>query len=326
MIEDRKECMAELLDCKPVVSVIRAESVPILAVYVPAYNAGLWIDDCIRSVLNQRCQDFTLVVIDDGSQDDTLKRVRAYEGDGRVRVISDGVNRGLVARLNESIKMCRSPYYVRMDADDVMHPERLSRQLEILEECPGFDFCVTAACVIDENSRVLGVRHAERPDARQALVKGACVHPTLMARLNFMQRNLYCEDYDRAEDREFFLRHRNWERGYYLDQPLLYYRSPQIKKVASLITGYKMERKIIAHYGPELIGHGRTAVALTCSWAKERYVSIRGVKSSGVHRSLDMEKALLSECEHGLKQARTWSDAQYDGMVLEKSMECQACL
>lgn len=285
-------------------------SVQAVSVFVPAFNAERWIDDCIRSVLNQTLRNFVLIIIDDGSHDGTAERVRAYTGDARVRLISDGENRGLVARLNQSIQLCTTPYYARMDADDVMHPERLERQIAELEARPEAAFCATGVCLIDENAQILGVRRAACPSARTALSSGALVHPTLLARTAFMQDNLYDAAYERTEDRELFVRKRNWERGIYLADPLLYYRRPQVDKLDGLLTGYRMERRIIAEHGPALLGYAGTMSALLLSWAKQCYVSARGVTHSGVFRGLESSPALLHDCREALGLALATSVAR----------------
>lgn len=98
---------------------------------IPFYNAEKYLDYAIRSVLNQTYTNWKMTLIDDGSTDSSLALARKYTSDTRVKVISDGRNKGLVYRLNELVKLSDCKYFVRMDADDIMHPQRLENNLDI---------------------------------------------------------------------------------------------------------------------------------------------------------------------------------------------------
>jgi len=69
-----------------------------------------------------------LILVDDGSTDDSLSIARSFN-DQRIKILSDGVNKGLVSRLNEIILNSRGSYIARMDADDIMHFERIEKQI-----------------------------------------------------------------------------------------------------------------------------------------------------------------------------------------------------
>ena len=84
------------------------------------------MSDAICSVLNQSYIDWELLLLDDGSTDESLNIAKSFT-DGRIKIISDGMNRGLIYRLNESINMARGKFYARMDADDIMHPDRIKK-------------------------------------------------------------------------------------------------------------------------------------------------------------------------------------------------------
>ena len=121
---------------------------------IPFYNAEKYLDYAIRSVLNQTYTNWKMTLIDDGSTDSSLALARKYTSDTRVKVISDGRNKGLVYRLNELVKLSDCKYFVRMDADDIMHPQRLEKQLRYL---------VLA--------RDVGIFVLERPDAVENVVR-----------------------------------------------------------------------------------------------------------------------------------------------------------
>ena len=88
---------------------------------------GKYFELALKSVFSQTFTDWELILVDDGSSDDSLALARSLK-DPRVRVYSDGLTKRLNARLNELVSLARAPYFFRMDADDIMHPERLERQ------------------------------------------------------------------------------------------------------------------------------------------------------------------------------------------------------
>lgn len=106
---------------------------PRVSVVIPAFNAGPWIEAAVRSMLDQTYQDLEVIVVDDGSSDDTLARLRRLR-DPRLRVEANAQNRGLIHTLNRAVGLARGEWIARMDADDVGTPTRLAEQLRVFEE------------------------------------------------------------------------------------------------------------------------------------------------------------------------------------------------
>jgi glycosyltransferase involved in cell wall biosynthesis len=128
----------------------------LISVVMPAYNTEPFLAEAIESILTQTHQDFELIMIDDGSTDRTLEIMRAYESsDHRIRVISQE-NLGVGFARNAGIAIARGEWIAAMDADDVMEPIRLERQLAFVNEHP--DVAVTSNLVtfIDADGNVLG--------------------------------------------------------------------------------------------------------------------------------------------------------------------------
>src|SRR5688500_16211811 len=107
-----------------------------VSVILPAFNAERFVASAVRSVLAQTHGDFELLAIDDGSTDRTREILEMLaEEDGRVRVLSHA-NYGMGRSLNEALEEAKHDWVARMDADDVMVPNRLERQLAFLAENP----------------------------------------------------------------------------------------------------------------------------------------------------------------------------------------------
>lgn len=108
-------------------------SVPV-TILMPAYNAGQYIREATASVLAQTFTDFELLIVNDGSQDDTAEVVASFD-DPRIRWI-DCAHGGVAAALNRGLSMSRGRYIARFDADDICMPGRIETQYDFMESHP----------------------------------------------------------------------------------------------------------------------------------------------------------------------------------------------
>jgi glycosyltransferase involved in cell wall biosynthesis len=109
----------------------------LISVLIPAYNAAQFIDRSIESVLNQTHRDIELIVVDDASTDHTATIVRRWaESDSRIRLIQNSRNAGISVSANVGTEAARSQWIARLDADDIMLPTRLERQLRAAVDDP----------------------------------------------------------------------------------------------------------------------------------------------------------------------------------------------
>ncbi|MDD2818514.1 MAG: glycosyltransferase [Candidatus Nanopelagicales bacterium] len=120
---------------------------PKVAVVLPIFNGEAHLRASIDSILAQTFVDFELVLVDDASTDNSLTIARGYE-DSRIRVLALQENRGLAAALNDGIGFARAPIIARQDQDDISAPQRLERQLAVLEQDAGVVLVGTWAKVI----------------------------------------------------------------------------------------------------------------------------------------------------------------------------------
>jgi glycosyltransferase involved in cell wall biosynthesis len=164
---------------------------PRVSVLLPARDAAATLPACMRSLQRQRLADWECVLVDDGSTDDTLALARGAAAVDPRFVVMPTPPRGLVAALAAGLAACRAPLVARMDADDVMHRDRLRVQTEALDAAPGLFAVGTHVRVFPRRNLAAGWRAYERwlngidSPARvraEAFVECPVVHPTLMMR------------------------------------------------------------------------------------------------------------------------------------------------
>lgn len=106
---------------------------PLVSILIPAYNAEKWITDTIRSALAQTWNPKEIIVVNDGSADRTLEFARQFEQES-VLVISQE-HQGASAARNNAFKNCRGDYIQWLDADDLLAPAKIAKQMEVVCEC-----------------------------------------------------------------------------------------------------------------------------------------------------------------------------------------------
>lgn len=195
-----------------------------VTIAIPFFNAEKFLSKAIESVIYQTYKDWSLILIDDGSIDGSLDIAKHYASiDERIRVYSDGCRKNLGARLNEVPFLVDSLYLARMDADDIMHPLRLEKQIDVLSRFPEIDVLGTNAYTIDDKDFVVGIRL--NPINIEELVKvDSFIHPTIIAKTEWFRNNQYDVNANRIEDVELWFRTSQNNNFQILIEPLFFYR------------------------------------------------------------------------------------------------------
>lgn len=195
-----------------------------VTIAIPFYNAEKFLAQAIDSVLWQTYTDWKLILLDDGSTDNSLAIAKTYaQSDSRITVISDGQNKNLGYRLNQIPTLVDTEYLARMDADDIMHPKRIEKQINILINHPEINVLGTNAYTINEKDEVVGKRYEDNQSKEIINVEGF-IHPTIMARTEWFAKNPYDVEAVRIEDVELWYRTHKTSRFMMLTEPLLFYR------------------------------------------------------------------------------------------------------
>ena len=116
---------------------------PLVSILIPAYNAQEWIADTLRSALAQTWPRKEIIVVDDGSSDQTLTVARQFEAAG-VRLITQR-NQGAAAARNKAFSLSRGDYVQWLDADDLLAPNKIAKQMATLDDCPNRRLLLSSA-------------------------------------------------------------------------------------------------------------------------------------------------------------------------------------
>jgi len=216
---------------------------------IPFYNNETTLRNAIQSVINQTFQDWLLILMNDGSTDQSLEIAKQFESK-KVIVFDDGENKGLISRLNQLIDMCESPFFVRMDSDDIMVPERLEKQISLLVRDTEVDLTGSSAYIIDEKNRITGIRMTSFKSVSldNILKKGLFIHPTVTGRTKWFKKYKYKHEFDRAEDLELWCRSCKTSNFVTIEEPLLFYRDPAKMNLTKYKDSSKTVRRIIKLY------------------------------------------------------------------------------
>jgi len=139
----------------------------LVSAIVPAYNAAKTMAETLQSVRAQTHRNLEILVVDDGSEDETVRvaETQAAE-DKRVRVIQQP-NGGVAAARNTGIRAARGQFVAPIDSDDIWAPTKIARQVELMQANPNATLCYTWWACIDQRGRVTGHggRHTAHGDA-----------------------------------------------------------------------------------------------------------------------------------------------------------------
>jgi glycosyltransferase involved in cell wall biosynthesis len=201
---------------------------PQISVVMPVRDGARWLGEAITSVQGQTLDDFELVIVDDGSADDSASIVAASaQRDPRIRAIRQEPL-GLVAALNRGLKDARAPLIARLDADDRAHPQRLQRQKQYLDNHPEIGLVGTWADRIDEQGTLRGsLKPATRPEDLAALLArtNPFLHSSVMVRSTVLQQvGVYRPAFEGAEDYDLWVRIAEVAQVANLPECLLQYR------------------------------------------------------------------------------------------------------
>jgi Glycosyl transferase family 2 len=230
---------------------------PVVSVILPVYNCPGYVDQAIDSILSQTYSDFELIIIDDGSTDETPTILRRRT-EPRIRLFTQK-NVGLAGTLNRGIELSRGRYIARQDQDDVSFPERLARQVAFLDAHPNCALVGTWAEIWVEG-RKTGRLHAHPSDDStlkyQLLLNNPFVHSSVMIRKLALDRvGGYSTDPERQPPEDYEL----WSR---------IARGFEVANIPEVLHAYREVQGSMSRVGPSpFLNHLVTICAENIAWA-----------------------------------------------------------
>lgn len=181
---------------------------PSVSVIIPTFNRSRWLIRALRSVLKQTFRDYEVIVVDDGSSDDTYQALASYMP--MIRYVRQQVNRGVSAARNSGIRRAAAPWIAFLDSDDYWLEDKLSVQMEFLERNPGTLACQTEEIWIRDGRRVNPRRKHRKPsgDIFAQSLKLCLVSPSSVVLKSSLldEIGLFDESLPVAEDYDLWLR------------------------------------------------------------------------------------------------------------------------
>ena len=226
---------------------------PFVSIGMSVFNCGAALVPTIRSLLNQTHEKWELICLDDGSSDDTPSLVHSFH-DRRIRLICDGLNKGLGARLNQAIALSRGEYFARMDGGDVAYPERLAVQVRFLETHPQVDLVASRILIFSGPGRVVGsYPFAQTHEAicGHPWAGFQFPHPTWMGRTAWFRKYGYSAAMRKSQDQELLLRTYRRSRFESLNQILLGYRKDSLSLMDILKSRYYFSLALLKRAGQD---------------------------------------------------------------------------
>ena len=179
-----------------------------VTILLPAYNAALYLRDSLDSIMRQAFKDFDVLLIDDGSMDDTSKIAIEYSNiDRRIKYYKNEKNIGLIKTLNKGLSLAKGEYIVRMDADDIMFDDRLYNQVKYMDSNPECFVCGGQMEYIGGLTGMAPILPQKYEDLLYlSLINCPLYHPTTIIRNSAIKQFglKYNDSYKHAEDYKFW--------------------------------------------------------------------------------------------------------------------------
>jgi len=280
---------------------------PTVSVIIPAYNRGWILKDAVDSVLSQKYYDFELIVVDDGSEDNTSDILASYGK--KIKVIRQK-NKGVSSARNNGINSSSGNYIAFLDSDDLWLPEKLSTQLAFFENNPGALICQTEEIWLKNGKRV-------NPGKRHKKISGFCFEKSLelcmvspsavMVKRSLLDIvGLFDETIPACEDYDMWLRINCRYPIYLIDTPLIVKRGGHKDQLSGMhsLDKYRIQ-SIINLIEKSLLSEDQQKFAIKVLKEKCRVYSdgcrIRGRIEEALHYIKTAEIYCGSKCTEILK-------------------------
>ena len=216
-----------------------------ISILMPIYNVENYVKESIESILNNSYKNFELIIVNDGSNDNSIDIIKQFS-DSRIKLFQKE-NSGLVETLNYGIQKCNSSIIMRMDGDDVIHNEKIERQLKPFKKSKSI-LMGTLGYLIDSKGRIKG--NIDLPLDQKTIIKSMLkisagfIHPSVMFYKDAVLKvGGYNYNFTHAEDFDLFLRLSKIGKISNIEERLIYIRKHE--KNVSLLNAEKQIKNTI---------------------------------------------------------------------------------
>lgn len=229
---------------------------PKVSVIMPVYNTEKYLEDSIKSILNQDFSDFEFIILDDFSTDKSFEICKKYEKiDSRIKLFQNEKNMGISFTRNKLISLTSTNYICTQDSDDISAKNRIELLYNFLENNKKFWVCSWNMEIIDEENNLIWKRIYEKNIEKIILKKSPISNPASIFRKDiFLEVWWYDPNLDLAEDYDLWLKiFSKWYKIWVLDDFILKYRirknqSKTLKLKDTLKNTLQIQKKAIKYY------------------------------------------------------------------------------
>jgi glycosyltransferase involved in cell wall biosynthesis len=208
-----------------------------LSVLMPNFNNEPYLKECLQSLVNQTFSDFLVIIVDDCSTDKSIDIINAFQDD-RIRLYQKDQQTGIVDALNLGLSKITSPYFIRMDGDDISAPDRFEKLIYFLDTNPDFDICSSSIQTFGSRNELQNYEENPLMNKANLVFNHSVGHASCIFRTSLFATNqiTYLDGFWRLEDYFLFYRLKDLGNATSLNQPLYLYRqgeynnNPQIEE------------------------------------------------------------------------------------------------
>ena len=232
---------------------------PLVSILIPTYNSVDFVEDTVRSIMNQTYTNIEIVIVDDASTDGTMKILeKLSKEDKRIKLSQNKKNLGITDNMNNGIHKCIGKYIAILDGDDWAYPYRIEEQVKLMEKDEEVVLCAGYMDICDENLNVKTTRTypLKDKDIRRAMVKYDPIsHPSSMWRKDaLLKTDLYSKNFPICRDYDLIVRISEFGKYENIPKSLIKYRVRKESETGKRIRQTQMysfyiQMKAVFEYG-----------------------------------------------------------------------------
>lgn len=228
---------------------------PKVSLYIPTFNYGRYLEEAVESVLKQNYDDWELIIIDDGSTDNTQAVLAKYKDTPKIRIYSQK-NQGLTKSNNKAIKLSRGEYIMRLDADDYLDENAVLVMANVLDKKPDVSLVYPDYWIVSDEGELLRLeRRAKIYDEDKLLDIPSHAACAMIRKSCLVELGGYNENIPRQDGYDLWLRLVQKYQVYNVNLPLFYYRrhgASMSSHMDNLLrTRQQIKRSFVSNMGKE---------------------------------------------------------------------------